>query len=73
MFLLRLRGGAARRQGVIVRLDTASVPGWNEIDAIELVGRDGSRQWAVAANASSSYAERLSSGMEPLVGPARLR
>ncbi len=40
-----------------VYLDRRRVPGWNEIDAVELVGRDGSRQWATSALASSSYAE----------------
>ncbi|HZJ16632.1 MAG TPA: hypothetical protein VFD27_16370 [Chthoniobacteraceae bacterium] len=43
----------ARR--VKVYLDTKRVAGWNEIDAVELVGRDGSRQWAKSASASSSY------------------
>jgi hypothetical protein len=45
-------------QSVVVYLDSDRVAGWNEIDAIELVGRDGSRQWASSANASSTYAER---------------
>ena len=40
---------------VKVYLDTKRVPGWNEIDAVQLVGRDGSRQWARNASASSSY------------------
>ena len=43
---------------VVVHLDASRVEGWNEIDAVELVGRDGSRQWASAVNASSTYAER---------------
>ena len=38
-----------------VYLDTKRVAGWNEIDAVQLVGRDGSRQWAKNASASSSY------------------
>ena len=42
-------------RGVKVYLDTARVPGWNEIDAVELIGRDGSHQWAKTASASSSY------------------
>ena len=42
---------------VKVYLDRRRAPGWNEIDAVELVGRDGSRQWATSAMASSSYAE----------------
>ncbi len=40
---------------VKIYLDTKKVPGWNEIDAVQLIGRDGSRQWAVGASASSSY------------------
>jgi hypothetical protein len=36
--------------------DTSRVPGWNEIDAIELVG-EGRRQWATAASSASSYAD----------------
>jgi hypothetical protein len=44
-------------KGVKVYLDTRRVPGWNEIDAVELVGRDGSRQWASQATASSSFAD----------------
>jgi hypothetical protein len=42
---------------VKIYLDTARVPGWNEIDAVELVGTDGSRQWASTASASSSYSD----------------
>ena len=45
-----------RVRSVRVWLDTAKVPGWNEIDAVELIGRDGSRQWAKSATASSTYA-----------------
>jgi hypothetical protein len=41
---------------VKVYLDRTRVPGWNEIDAVELIGRDGSRQWATSAKASSSFA-----------------
>lgn len=49
------------RPGVVVdrvrvHLDTGKVPGWNEIDAVELVGKDGTRQWANDATASSTYA-----------------
>jgi hypothetical protein len=40
-----------------IHLDTTRVPGWNEIDAVELVGKDGSRQWAKNATASSSFAD----------------
>src|SRR5207245_955698 len=48
---------AVRASSVKVYLDTRRVPGWNEIDAVELIGRDGSRQWATAATASSTYAQ----------------
>lgn len=48
-------------QFITIYLDTARVPSWNEIDAVELVGRDGSRQWASSAAASSTYADRVSS------------
>jgi len=43
---------------VKIYLDTRRVLGWNEIDAVELVGMDETRQWAVKATASSTYAER---------------
>jgi hypothetical protein len=41
---------------VRVELDTTRRPGFNAVDAVELVGRDGSRQWAAEAEASSTYA-----------------
>jgi len=43
-------------RGVTIELNTADRRGWTAIDAVELVGRDGSRQWASQAEASSSYA-----------------
>jgi hypothetical protein len=46
-----------RARSVKVYLDTARVPGWNEIDAVEIVGRDGSKQWATSSRASTSYAD----------------
>ncbi len=50
------------RQAVAKRvklyLDSVGHHGWNEIDAVELVGKDGTRQWAATAGASSSYADR---------------
>ena len=42
---------------VKIYLDTTRVNGWNEIDAVELVGSDNSRQWASSVSASSSYAQ----------------
>jgi hypothetical protein len=44
-------------KSVKVYLDTRRVPGWNEIDAVQIIGRDGSQQWAKQAMASSTYAE----------------
>ena len=44
-------------KSVKVYLDTKRVPGWNEIDAVQLIGRDGSQQWASQVTASSTYAE----------------
>lgn len=38
-------------------VDTNRVQSWPEIDAVELVGTDGSRQWASSSSASSSYHE----------------
>jgi hypothetical protein len=47
-------------KSVKVYLDTKRVSGWNEIDAVQLVGKDGSQQWAKQASASSTYAEQSS-------------
>jgi len=62
--------GSIQANSVIVHLDTKRVTSWPEIDAVELVGRDGSRQWATSANASSTYAEKSRSAstieFEPL-------
>jgi len=58
--------GNIRADSVVIHLDSARVPGWNEIDAVELVGRDGSRQWATSSSASSTYAE----GRPPETPPA---
>lgn len=49
--------GTVTGQSILIELDTARRPGWNAIDAVELVGRDGSRQWASGAAASSAYAD----------------
>jgi hypothetical protein len=49
-----LRATSYRTTKLRVIVDTDRVPGWNEIDAVELVG-DGVRQWASEATASSEY------------------
>lgn len=43
---------------VKIYMDTRRVPGWNEIDAVELIGADGTRQWATSVMASSTYAQQ---------------
>lgn len=54
--------GDVRASRVRIHLDTLRVPGWNEIDAVALVGADGSVQWASSATASSSYAAQGGAG-----------
>lgn len=49
--------GTTSRQ-IKVYLDTSRVAGWNEIDAVEMVGTDGSKQWAAEATASSYYGDQ---------------
>jgi hypothetical protein len=44
-------------QSVKIYLDRTRAQGWNEIDAVELIGRDGTRQWSSSATASTSYAD----------------
>jgi hypothetical protein len=46
---------AARTATITLHLDTSFQKGWNEIDAVELVGADGSRQWAAKAESSSFF------------------
>ena len=44
-----------RANGVRLEFDTTRIRNWQEIDAVELVGHDGSRQWATSAEASSHW------------------
>ena len=46
-----------RSDQIRIELDTSRVPGWNEIDAVELVGKDGSRQWGRESTASSYFGQ----------------
>ena len=39
-----------------IYIDSKSVSGWNEIDAVELIGADKSRQWVIDAQSSTTYA-----------------
>ena len=52
-----------RVAGLRVEIDTSRGRGWEEIDAVELVGPDGSA-WASSASASSSYGARPQSRFE---------
>lgn len=52
----RLEGVRFATTKVRLIVDTSRVEGWNEIDAVELVG-DGRRQWALRAQAASNYTE----------------
>ncbi|MGI9517130.1 MAG: serine hydrolase [Pirellulaceae bacterium] len=47
----------AQTDNITIHLDTTIQKGWNEIDAVELVGTDGSRQWAVKAEASTYFGQ----------------
>jgi hypothetical protein len=52
---------------VKIFLDTSKMPGWEEIDAIQIVGRDGTQQWANSVNASSTYAQGAISGHDTVL------
>ncbi len=47
-----------RTNRVKIYLDSTGVRGWNEIDAVELIGKDKTRQWASSASSSTTYAEQ---------------
>ena len=55
-----------RSDQIRIELDTSRVPGWNEIDAVELVGTDGSHQWAKESTASSYFGQGREQGMTGL-------
>ena len=52
-----------KSKSIKIYLDTRLKSGWNEIDAVALVGKDGSLQWASKATASSTFAEQRHSGV----------
>jgi len=54
-FVVKAEGDVVSKS-IKIYLDTTRKDGWNEIDAVELVGKDGKRQWASHATASSTYA-----------------
>ncbi|MCI0587421.1 MAG: hypothetical protein L0323_11330 [Planctomycetes bacterium] len=52
-------GIMGKTRKVKLHLNSAGVPGWNEIDAVGLVDAAGRFQWASAASASSTYASQV--------------
>jgi beta-lactamase regulating signal transducer with metallopeptidase domain/HEAT repeat protein len=56
-------------RNVKLYLDSPSVPGWNEIDAVGLVDDSGEIHWAVTATASSTYAEKPGRSAQPATEP----
>lgn len=53
-----------------IYVDEPRVRGWNEIDAVELIGKDRSRQWAKRASASSFFGDRVNAqNQRPRPGP----
>ena len=68
-FVMRIEANPkVRARRLKVTLDTRRVSGWNEIDAVGLVGRDHAVQWAGAARASSSYATASQGPLGSIVG-----
>ncbi|MHC4558033.1 MAG: M56 family metallopeptidase [Planctomycetota bacterium] len=60
-------------KSIKIYLDTKRKRGWNEIDAVQLFGKDGSKQWACHATASSTHATgiiRLSPSVGDVSQPA---
>ena len=55
-----IRPGLPPTKKIRIHLDSANVPNWNEIDAVGLVDQNGKVHWAVAAEASSTYASNRS-------------
>ncbi len=56
-----LESASLRTRTLRIELDTSRQKGWNEIDAVELIG-DGKRQWAQKARTSSSFADEPEEG-----------
>src|SRR5260370_25861007 len=49
--------GNFKTNRIKLTIESSKVPGWNEIDAVGLKTAQGKTLWAVAAEASSTYAE----------------
>jgi beta-lactamase regulating signal transducer with metallopeptidase domain len=46
-------------------IDSKNVPGWNEIDAVGLLDRNGQVHWATSAQASSTFADQVAKDQAP--------
>jgi beta-lactamase regulating signal transducer with metallopeptidase domain len=58
-------------QRIKLYLDSATVPGWNEIDAVGLEDAAGNTQWAVQVEASTTYAQpEVPVAVEPVGKPS---
>jgi hypothetical protein len=59
--------------GAVIQLDQTITGSWNEIDAVQMVGRlasDGmTRQWASGASATSAYSDNAYSAMQAIGAP----
>jgi len=55
---------SVQTDSIVVHVDTTRVGSWTEIDAVEVVGRDGTRQWAKSADASSTFADKERSAQD---------
>jgi hypothetical protein len=61
---------AIKVAGVHIELASTKVPGWNEIDAVGLMNaKTGEVSWAIAARASTSYADPRNPPPQPLPEP----
>jgi hypothetical protein len=71
-FVVQAEGDVVSKS-IKIYLETTRKEGWNEIDAVELVGKNGKRQWASHASASSTYAVRAAGPMgDAVIAPGRV-
>jgi hypothetical protein len=54
----------AKANRIKLYLDSKSVRGWNEVDAVALIGTDGSKHWATKAASSTTFAEQNDRGLQ---------
>jgi len=52
-------------QRIKIYLDSPAATGWNEVDAVGLIDRDGNKQWACDVQESSSYADLNTTAVSP--------